>query len=90
MPVHACVQKEGENPSATSIFLWLCRSQFALCILPHSVPQNKALVPRGCAHAARGTRPSFHKLYFCCLGKHNQTETSFRTNKLPSDEGKEL
>ena len=80
MPIHACVQKEGESPSATSIFLWLCCSQFAFCILPHSVPRNKALVSRGFAHAAPGMSPSFQKLYFCCLGKHNQTETHFKTN----------
>ena len=26
--------------------------------------------------------PSVHKLYFCCLGKHSQTETSFEMNFL--------
>ena len=29
-----------------------------------------------------GTGPSFHKLYFCCLGKHSQTETDFKTKFL--------
>ena len=42
-----------------------------------------------CAHAARETKASFHDLYFCCLGKHSQTETGFKT-KLPSDEGRQL
>ena len=36
-----------------------------------------------CAHATRGTRPSFRTLYFCCLGKHDQTETGFETSFLP-------
>ena len=49
----------------------------------HSVPWNKALTPCSCAHADRGMRPSFHKLYFCCLGKHSKTETGFKMNFLP-------
>ena len=55
----------------------------------HSVPRNEAVVLHGCAHATRGRRPSFHKLYFFRSGKHNQTETSFKTN-VPSYEGREL
>ena len=49
----------------------------------HSVPWNKSLVPHGCAHAARRLRALFCKLYCHCLGKHSQTETSFKTNFLP-------
>ena len=48
----------------------------------HSVLRNEALVPCACAHATCRTRPSFRKLYFCCLGKHSQTETGFKTNSL--------
>ena len=49
----------------------------------HSVLPNEALVPRGCMHSACRTRPSFHELYFCCHGKHSQTETGFKMNFLP-------
>ena len=52
-------------------------------ILTHCVTQNKALIPCGCTHAAHGTRPSFHGLYFHCFGKHSQTETGFKTKFLP-------
>ena len=48
--------------------------------LIHSVPWNEAFVPCGYARAAHGTRTSFCKLYFCCLGKHSQTETGFKTD----------
>ena len=50
------------------------------CGLTHLVPWNAALIPHGCAHATHGTRPSFCKLYFCRLGKHSRTETSFKMN----------
>ena len=53
-----------------------------MVILTHSIPQNKALVPCGWAPAARGMRALFRDLYFCCLGKHSQTETSFKRNFL--------
>ena len=57
---------------------------FVFCVhLTHSVPRNKPLIPRGCANAAHGMRPLFHVLCFCCLGKHSQTESSFKTNFLP-------
>ena len=49
----------------------------------HSVLRNEALVPCGCAHVAHGTRDSFCDVFFCCLGKHSQTETGFKTNSLP-------
>ena len=42
----------------------------ALFLWTYLVPWNEALIPCGCAHAA----------YFCCLGKHSETETSFKTN----------
>ena len=48
----------------------------------HSMPQNEALIPCSCAHAALRMRPSFHELYFCCHGKHSQTETGFKMNYL--------
>ena len=48
----------------------------------HSIPQNEDLGPCSCAHAACGTRPLFWKLCCRCLGKHSQTETSFKTNFL--------
>lgn len=51
-------------------FLMLFWSFLFHYLLTHSVPQSKALVPRGCAHAACETRPSFRELYFCCVGKH--------------------
>ena len=51
--------------------------------LPHSVPWNEALTPCSCAHNTHKTRPSFCELYFCCLGKHSQTETGFKRNFLP-------
>ena len=54
-----------------------------LVVLTHSVPQNEAIVPHGCAPAARGTRPSFRELDFCCLGNYSNTETCFKTNFLP-------
>ena len=37
-------------------------------VLTHFLVWNAALVPCGCAHAAHRIRPSFCKLYFCCLG----------------------
>ena len=49
----------------------------------HSVLRNEALIPCDCVHAACRSRSSLHKLYFCCLGKHSQTETGFKTNFLP-------
>ena len=51
-------------------------------LLTHSLPWNEALVPCGCVHDAHGTRPSFCELYFCCLGKHSQTDISFKMNFL--------
>ena len=36
----------------------------------------------GTIHTNHRISPSFHKLYFCCLGKHSQTETSFEMNFL--------
>ena len=36
----------------------------------------------------RGTRPSFYKLYFCCLGK--QPNWNQFQNELTSDEGREF
>ena len=51
--------------------------------LTYSAPQNEALIPHGCAPAARGTGPLFRKFCFCCLEKHSQTETGFKTNFLP-------
>ena len=50
--------------------------------LTHSVPQNEGLIPRSCAHATRGVRPSFCELYCHCLRKHSQTEIGFKTNVL--------
>ena len=63
-----------------------------MSVLTHSIPRNKALVPRGCAHATCGMRlcsanstlvswktqpntTNHHR-------KHNQIETSFKTNFL--------
>ena len=51
--------------------------------IARSVKRNEGFVPRGCGHAARGSRPSFPALYCRCLGKHSQTETGFKTNFLP-------
>ena len=51
-------------------------------LLAHSIPWNEAIVPCGYAHVAQGTRPLFRGLYFCCLGKHSQTETGLKTNFL--------
>ena len=66
------------------LFTWSCTGTgFQNIVLTHSVPRNEALVPRGCAPAARGTRASFRELYFCRLGKHSQTETGSKTNCLP-------
>ena len=55
----------------------------------HSVQQNKALVPCGCAPATHGIRPSFCEPCFFCLEKHKPNWNRFQ-NKLPSDEGREL
>ena len=52
------------------------------CALDAFVPHGcvlDAFVPHSCARDACGTSPLFHKLYFCCLGKHSQSETSFKT-----------
>ena len=65
----------------------LCHIHLPVCLL-YSVPRSEALVSRDCAHTARATRPLFCKLYFCCLGKHSQTETGFK-NELPSVENRE-
>ena len=54
---------------------------FTLC-WTHSVPHNEVLVLHGCAHAACGAKPSFWKLSICCLGKHSQSETDYKTNFL--------
>ena len=53
-----------------------------ISLLTHSVLWNEGLVPQGCAPATHRTRASFHELYCRCLGKHSQTETSFKTNIL--------
>ena len=80
------LQSRTDGGSCTAIATTVVAHQKGLT---HSVLWNKALIPHSCAHTASRTRPSFHKLYFCCLGKHNQTETSFK-NKLPAIEGREL
>ena len=56
--------------------------------LTHSVPQNEALVPCGCAHTARGMRPLFRRLYCCCLGKI-QPKWNWYQHELTSDEGRD-
>ena len=62
-----------------------CSSSFLttlkLCLI--NVPRNEAIVLRDYAPAARGTRPSFRELDFCCLGNYSNTETCFKTNFLP-------
>ena len=56
------------------------KSSFTKVSLTHSISQSEALVLHGCAHTASGVRPLFREVYFCCLGKHSQTETGFKTN----------
>ena len=74
------MQSSGAQPLGN--YSWKFFSTTTDQLLTRSILQNEALVPHGCANAARGLRPLFHKLYFCCLGEHSQTEISFKTNFL--------
>ena len=71
----------GTLPCLHNQYFWNFDRQ-VVNVLTHSVLWNETLIPLGCAQATHGTMASFRELYFCCLGKHNQTETDFKTNFL--------
>ena len=54
---------------------------------PYTVSSIRACIPNEQVSHSHipycGMRPSLNELYFCCLGKRSQAETSFKTNFLP-------
>ena len=54
---------------------------FILKHIPHSGTRPLFLMVVHTLSAKRG--PRFRQLYLCCLGKHSETETGFKTHFLP-------